>query len=240
MKGIAAVVLGLLLSVGSYGQVVKIGKKEFGYFYLGPKLGIALSKISNATASFGGTSKFRTGFELGVVGKLGINEKWAVQPELTFVQKGVRVESGSFESKYKTSYIGIPVLAQYSLMAVGVTRFHLNGGGYVNVRTGGTAVFTDAASGQTYESTLSNSGWRRMDYGFAIGGGAEWPRKLGTWVFDLRYDYSFMDVHPDDSEFNSNRTISFSIIYLYDFVDLYKRLKNRQKGTQQSTSEEGA
>lgn len=239
MKGIIAVLISLIISSGLYAQMIKIGKKEFGYFYLGPKLGLAMSKISNTSSSFGGTSKFRTGFELGVSGKLGINEKWALQPELMFIQKGVKVESGSFESKFKTSYIGIPILAQYSLMAVGVTRLHVEGGGFVNVRTGGTAVFTDAVSGQSYESSLTNSGWRTMDYGFAFGAGAEWPRKLGTWVFDLRYDYSFMDVHKDDSEFNSNRTLGFSLIYLYDFVDLYKRLSNKQKSKSEEAAPEG-
>jgi hypothetical protein len=229
MKGIVTFLLSFLISWGSYGQLVTIGKKEFGYFYFGPKVGLTLSKISNTSNSLGGSSVFRTGFELGVSGKLGINEKWALQPELMFVKKGVTVESGIFESNYKTSYIGIPILVQYSLMSIGVTRIHLEGGGVVNVRTSGTAELNSAAVGQSYEVNLDNSSWRSMDYGVVIGAGAEWPRKLGIWVFELHYDYGFMDVYKDDSEFNANRTVGFSLIYLYDFIDFYKRLSGNLK-----------
>lgn len=110
--------------------MLKIGGHEFGYLYVGPKVGVAFSKLSNSDAFAGtGDTKFRTGLHLGVVGKLGITERWSIQPELTFMQKGVRVKTGPIESNFKTSYIGIPILAKYSLIALGFTKIHAMGGG---------------------------------------------------------------------------------------------------------------
>jgi len=219
----------VLLSLATNAQVLKIGGREFGYLYVGPKVGVAFSKLSNfdGFAGSGGDVKFRTGLQLGVVGKLGITERWSIQPELTFMQKGVKVETGPMESNFKTSYIGIPVLAKYSLLAIGFAKIHLTGGVYTSIRTGGEVVTKDP--GSTFTQSLDNSGWRRQDYGMAIGGGAELPKKYGIWVLDFRYDYSFTDMHKTDNVRNSNRTIGVSIIYLYDFVDLYKRIrKNKQ------------
>ena len=98
---------------------------------------------------------------------------------------------------------------------------------YTNVRTGGEVEFKDP--GGTSTQKLDNSGWRRMDYGMAIGAGAEFQNKYGLWVVDVRYDYSFTDMHKTDNVRNSNRSIGVSVIYLYDFVDLYKRIKDKKK-----------
>lgn len=219
----------VLLSLAANAQMLKIGGHEFGYLYVGPKVGVAFSKLSNSDGFVGGGDvKFRTGLQLGAVGKLGISERWSIQPELTFMQKGVKVETGPIESKFKTSYIGIPILAKYSLLAIGFAKIHLTGGVYTSIRTGGEVEFKDL--GGTSTQDLNNSGWRRVDYGMAVGGGAELPNKYGIWVIDFRYDYSFTDMHKTDNVRNSNRTIGISITYLYDFVDLYKRIrKNKQE-----------
>ena len=227
-----------LVSVTASAQMMKIGGYEFGYVYAGPKVGLGFSKISNADKSFGGDVKYRTGMELGLVGKFGITDRLAIQPEVTFLQRGVKTENNGFEGKYKVSYLSIPILAKYTLKAFGFGKIHLTGGVYSSVRTGGEVEYKDAAGG-TYSENLDNSGWRRMDYGMTVGAGAEWPRKYGTWVFDLRYDYSVVDVHSSDNTYNSNRTIGVSVTYLYDFVDLYYRIKNKKKQHQESAPATG-
>lgn len=217
-----------LVSITASAQMLKIGGREFGYVYVGPKAGIAFSKLSNADGFGGnGDTKFRTGFQFGVVGKFGITDRWAIQPEIVFMQKGVKVETGPIESKFKTSYVNVPILAKYSLLALGFTKIHATGGVYSSIRTGGEVEFKDP--GGTFTQDLDNSGWRRMDYGMAIGAGAEFRNKYGLWVVDVRYDYSFTDMHKTDNVRNSNRTIGVSVTYLYDFVDLYYRIKNKKK-----------
>lgn len=230
MKKILVISFLLLFSVVANAQLFTVFGKEVGFVYAGPKIGCAFSRISNADESFGTGNpdvKFRTGLQLGVVGKFSFTPKFSIQPELMFVQKGVKIEAGGATAKYKTGYIGIPVIAKYALTQVGVTKIHIDGGIYSNVRTGGKLEL-ELANGQTSTTDLSNSGWRRMDYGFAIGGGFEYEREKGIWVFDLRFDKSFMDVHKDDATFNSNSTFGVSLTYLFDFVDLYKRMKDKK------------
>ncbi|SDB96106.1 porin family protein [Williamwhitmania taraxaci] len=230
MRTIILVVTFCFASLTMSAQVLKIGNREFGFVYAGPKIGLGFSRISNADESFGGSEvKFRTGLELGIVGKIGITDRLSIQPELTFLQRGVKTDNNGFESKYKVSYLSIPVLAKYSLKALGFAKIHAIGGVYSSVRTGGEVEFKDAAGTSTQK--LDNSGWRRMDYGFSVGVGAELPKTKGTWVFDIRYDYSIMDVHKSDDTYNSNRTIGASVTYLFDFVDLYKRMKDTKKKT---------
>lgn len=217
-----------LVSLAASSQVMTIKGREFGFMYAGPKVGLGFSRISNADKSFGGGDvKFRTGMELGIVGKFGITDRLSIQPEITFMQRGVQTDNNGFESKFKVSYLNIPVLAKYSLKALGFAKIHALGGVYSSVRTGGEVEFKDP--GGTFTQKLDDSGWRRMDYGFAIGAGAELPRKNGTWVFDVRYDYSIVDVHKSDNTYNSNKTIGISVTYLYDFVDLYKRMRDKKK-----------
>jgi len=228
MKRIVIVFSVFLISLAANAQMLKIGGYEFGYVYVGPKAGVAFSKLSNSDAFAGtGDTKFRTGFQFGVVGKFGITSRWSIQPEVTFMQKGVKVETGPIESKFKTSYVNVPILAKYSLIALGFTKIHAMGGVYSSVRTGGEVEYKDPAG--TFTQDLDNSGWRRMDYGMAIGAGAEFQNKYGLWVIDARYDYSFTDMHKTDNVRNSNRTIGVSVTYLYDFVDLYYRIKNKKK-----------
>jgi len=231
MKKLFILPLLLLFVTTANAQLFKIFGQEVGYIYVGPKIGGTFSKMSNADESFtfgSSTIKYRSGFQFGVAAKIGITTRFSFQPELMFFQKGVGYDIAGGTGKIKTSYIGIPVLAKFALAQVGVVKFHIDGGVYTNVRTGGEMVF-EPATGATQTSTLSNTGWRRMDYGLALGCGFEYPREKGTWVFDLRYDYSFVDAHVSDNTFNSNSTFGVSATYLFDVVDFFYRLKNKNK-----------
>jgi hypothetical protein len=233
MKKILIVSALLIFSAAANAQLFKVFGKEIGFVYAGPKIGGIFSRISNFDEpAFPGADKpdvkFRTGFQFGIVGKFSITPKLSIQPEIAFLQKGLKTEVSGATSKYKTGYIGIPVIAKYALTQFGDIKIHVEGGVFSNVRTSGKYEFTDV-TGQTTEGDLNNDGWRRMDYGFVIGGGFEYELDKGIILFDLRYDQSFMDVHISDATFNSNRSIGFSVAYLFDFVDLYKSMKEKKK-----------
>jgi len=232
MKKLLIIPVLLLFTMAANAQMFTILGKEIGFVYLGPKIGSVFSSMSNAESSFSfgeTTVKTRTGFQFGFVGKFSLTPNFSIQPEVTFYQKGVKYETTGASSKIKTGYIGIPIIAKYALAKIGVVKIHLAGGAYSNIRTGGTwevesATFSDS-------QPLDNAGWKRMDYGFAIGGGFEYEQEKGIWAFDIRYDQSFVDVHKSDPEFNSNRSIGLTVTYLFDFVDLYKRMKEKKKKT---------
>jgi len=230
MKKVLIIPFLLLFTFTSNAQLFKIFGQEIGYLFVGPKFGGAFSKMSNADESFtGGTdAKFRSGFQFGVAAKFGISSRFSVQPELMFFQKGLAYDVTGGSGKLKTSYIGIPVLAKFALAQIGVVKVHVDGGVYSNVRTGGEFVY-DPDTGPTQTSPINDDGWRRMDYGLALGGGFEYPREKGTWVIDLRYDYSIVDAHKSDATFNSNSTFGISATYLFDVFDFINRMKNKKK-----------
>ncbi|MHC1705566.1 MAG: porin family protein [Tenuifilaceae bacterium] len=234
MKKVLIIPFLLLFALTSNAQLFKIFGQEVGYIYVGPKFGGTFSKMSNADESFtfpgaSSTIKYKSGLQFGIAGKFGFTSRFSIQPEIMFFQKGVSYDITAGTGKYKTSYIGIPILAKFALAQVGIIKFHIDGGVYSNVRTGGESTFEDAATGQTSTYTLDNAGWRRMDYGVMLGGGFEYPREKGTWVFDLRYDYSFVDAHISDATYNSNSTFGISATYLFDVVDFFFRMKNKKK-----------
>lgn len=221
----------LLFASGANAQLFKLFGQDIGYIYAGPKVGGAFSKMTNTEKSFTtnnkGDVKYRTGFQFGIVNKIGITSKFSIQPEFIFCQKGVQVKSNGVTSKYKTSYIGIPILAKYALAQVGVVKIHVNGGVYANARTSGEVEWKDP--GGTSSQPLDKTGWRRLDYGFALGGGFEYQKEKGIWVFDIRYDFSVVDAHKSDATFNSNKTFGISVSYLFDFVDLYFKATDKKK-----------
>jgi hypothetical protein len=197
-----------------------------GFVYVGPKVGMNLSQISNWTALTGTENSFRYGYQFGAVGELGFTNRFSVDGELTFISKGHKQTFEGGSSKYNVSYLGIPLLAKYSFKILGVSKIYAKGGTFANVRTGGdyTTVYDE---GETFVEDLDSEGWRRVDWGLSIGAGAEFDADYGIWGIDLRYDQSFFDVHKSDAVKNRNRVIAVSITYKYDFVDLMLRLRKK-------------
>lgn len=235
MKKLSSIMIFLLFVFTSQAQLFTIFGKEIGFVYVGPKVGGVLAKISESESSFGAEKVlYKPGVQLGIVGKIGITNRFAIQPEINFYQKGVKTEFTGGDGKFKTNYIGIPLLAKFALAKIGVVNIHIDGGVYSNVRVSGEAEW-NYDTGETYTSELDNESWRRVDYGFAIGGGFEYPLDKGIWVFDLRYDYSFMDIHTSDNTFNSNRSLGVTVTYLFDLVDFYFKMKNKNSTDAQQT-----
>jgi len=125
MKRLLIIPVLLLFTIAANAQLFKVFGQEVGFIYAGPKVGGALSKMTNAESSFsfGSTDvQYRTGLQFGIVGKFGFTSRFSVQPELSFYQKGVTIESAGTTSKYKTGYISIPVLAKFALAKIGVAK----------------------------------------------------------------------------------------------------------------------
>lgn len=226
MKKLYSIVFLLLIYGTTYSQLFKIAGQDVGFVYVGPKVGMNLSQISNWTTFTGTENTFRYGYQLGVVGELGFTNRFSVDGELTFISKGHKQTSDFSDQTYKVSYLGIPLLAKYSFKILGMSKVYAKGGTFANVRTGGTFT-SEFETGETFEETLSSDGWRRVDWGLSIGAGAEFEADFGIWGIDLRYDQSFFDVHTSDPEKNRNRVIAVSITYKYDLVDLMLRLRKK-------------
>ncbi len=212
----------LLFSVATNAQLFTIFGQEVGFIYVGPKIGGTYSKISNFSDMFPTFTKYRYGYQLGAVGEFGFTSKFSIQTEVEFVAKGAK---SSADQRIKMNYIGIPILAKYCFKALGLKKIYAMGGTFQDIRTKGEWV----DPGQT--SSPLGGGFKKYDWGFSFGAGAEYPTKNGIWALDFRYNLGMTDLHDDVGESFKTRSRSFgiSLSYKLNLVDLFSKLKNKNK-----------
>lgn len=138
---------------------------------------------------------------------LPLGDAVAIQPELLFVQKGAENTATILGQEITTdltyNYLDIPLLLRLSL---GDTHgeglgIYVNGGAYVGYAFNGKITtsspnFPDTETDVTFGDEDDQ---RRIDYGFALGGGLT----LGNLFFDLRYTHGTNNILDDDAN-NSN------------------------------------
>lgn len=228
MKKILFTAFFLAINFSLFAQLFNIAGHEIGFVYVGPKIGMNFSSITNWT-EFGTTeNKRHIGYQIGALGEFGFTNRFSIDTELIFISKGQKQTFTGGESSLNVKYLGIPLLAKISFNLMGLSKVYAKGGTFTNIRTGGSYVST-YDSGQTSEEPLNNDGWTRVDWGLSLGCGAEYPTDYGIWGLDLRYDLGIVDVHKSDPEKNRNSTFGFTLVYKYDLVDLMLRLRKKNQ-----------
>jgi hypothetical protein len=218
----------LLFSVATNAQLFNVFGHEVGFIYIGPKVGGTFSTISNFSDMSGNSTQYRMAYQLGAVGEFGFTSKFSFQTELLFYSRGTKMDAAS--SKIKMNYIGIPLLAKYAFKAFGLTKIYAMGGTFTDIRTKGVEEYA-AVGAQPAMTVDLPDGFKKYDWGLAFGAGAEYPTKSGIWALDFRYNLGLTDI--TDSSLGSTKTKSrsfgLSLTYKLDLVDLFSKLKNRNK-----------
>jgi len=225
----------LLMFTNSEAQLFNVFGHDVGFIYVGPKVGMSMSKLSNWDVA-GLDNKFKYGYDFGIVGEFGFTNRFSINAEVNFVSKGIKQETDGFSSELKVNYIGIPLLAKLSFNALGLKKVYAMGGTYQNIRTGGEFKMKSGTFTQT--ESLIDSSWTRADWGLVFAVGAEYPTQYGIWALDIRYSQGFVDIHKSDDVKSRNQSIGFTLIYKYDLVDLLFKLK-KNKSTK-NTSDDAA
>jgi hypothetical protein len=120
------------------------------------KEGFTLSRLSisndlDPDLGFDSKTKSKVGFTAGVGFNLPISDKFSIQPELNFVQKGVRIESTvikhflidvtySVNNRMTINYLELPVLAKVSFGSN--KNFFLNAGPSIGIGLNGKSEIT--------------------------------------------------------------------------------------------------
>ena len=223
MKKLFCIPVMLLFAITSNAQVFKIFGQDCGFIYVGPKIGGTYSKISNYSDWSGTEAKSKLGYQIGGVGEFGFTDNFSIQTELLFYAKGTKFDD--VDGQLKMNYLGIPLLAKYAFKVVGLTKIYAMGGTFTEVRTKGEWV---DPGGTTSEL---GSGFKKYDWGFSFGCGAEYPTDKGIWGLDLRYNLGMTDLHDDagDNTKTRSRSFGFALTYKYDLTKLFP--KNRKKET---------
>lgn len=221
----------LLFSVATNAQLFTVFGKEVGFIYIGPKVGGTFSTISNFSDMSGNSTQYRMAYQLGAVGEFGFTSKFSFQTELLFYSRGTKMDDAS--SKIKMNYIGIPLLAKYAFSAFGLTKIYAMGGTFTDIRTKGVEEY-EAVGAQPGMTVDLPTGFKKYDWGLAFGAGAEYPTKSGIWALDFRYNLGLTDI--TDSSLGSiktkSRSFGLSLTYKLNLVDLFSKLKNKNKNNE--------
>ena len=180
---------------------------EFGF-----KTGLVVSNTHGDSLSgdFGGVSvsqKSRTGFFGDVFVSCRIAKQLAVQPEIQYVQKGVKFEGSqdlmgstlTVKGGISIPYVEVPLLLKFLVPASGSTKPSLYAGPAFGFKTstgltasadwGGTSVPITSADLDPIRQQIDQS-LKKTDVSLAFGGSVD----IGHLVFDLRYTLGLTNI----------------------------------------------
>ena len=173
---------------------------------LGVKGGVSLASqpTTDEEGDDAGLKSF-TGIVAGVFATFRIASWLDLQPEALYAMKGARFDEDGVTATSQVDYFEVPVLARFSRRG-GRIGYYAAGGPYTAVRL--RAVARTKFGGATEELDISEQ-VERVDFGLALGGGAE----MGSLVFDGRYTHGLKDIDKDRSDGVkvTNRAVSITI-----------------------------
>jgi len=181
---------------------------------IGIKGGLNFTNISqpDLIGSTGLDFKGITGANFGLLAEIGINDHFAIQPELNYSQKGFKIEEGldlelfnipvplGGKAITKLNYIETPILAKAKFgnakvqgyVAAGPLFSYASGGRF---KTQAKVLLVDIPLTDT-KLDLDALGFERFDIGATIGTGIQInTATAGSFFADIRYNKGFRDVY---------------------------------------------
>ncbi|HET8808651.1 MAG TPA: porin family protein [Flavobacteriaceae bacterium] len=139
----------------------------------------------------------RTGFHAGFVIEMPVNDRFSIQPEILYSNKGFTSEGTiagtDYEAEYKMDYIDIPIMAKIYL---------LNG---LNLQVGpqiGFRINEEVEYNTDLGDAVDEFDSDENDIGFGIGAGLGYKFASGFFI-QGRYNYGFTEIYPDSESHNS-------------------------------------
>jgi hypothetical protein len=178
-------------------------KAEYGI-----KAGIEMSKMSNIDEETGVSYKSLLGFRAGLFYGYEFSKGLFIQPEIYFVQKGLKTAADGVYLTVKDiiNYIEIPLLLKYRLSEGNLTP---------SIFVGPFAAFRISAKEKINDASIDTKDLvKSFDYGLT--GGFEFAYNMGETsklLFDLRYNLGLGKVSniPGDTKPGKNRGFSAMI-----------------------------
>ena len=236
------------LLIGAFLLSVAFAQTTFGQVGIGIKGGLNLSGISGADDQLKNQGNSETadvnkpGFHGGLVFKFGITEKFAIQPEVLFSQKGGKT---TFKNTYVSNtgtvtaeghnitsynYLEVPILLKLTL-GDGDFKYFINAGPSLGYLVGGQTKYKVTGVEETSkdinleEETIGTYKVRnnRFDVGVAAGLGVSLDAGPGSVFLEARYVAGFSDIRKVTSGTEPNhvktmnRNTMISLGYMFKF-----------------------
>ncbi|MDR2221921.1 MAG: PorT family protein [Flavobacteriaceae bacterium] len=221
----------IVLSVLAIGAFAFTANAQTPDIKLGAKAGVNFSNLSNLNSNEDGieiSSSMKTGFHIGVLAEIFINEKFSIQPELLYSTQGAKNKIS--ESDYgvavnvntftKIDYINVPIMAKYYV----IDGLSIQAGPQIGFLTsaktkldsfsisGTNANITDDDIKEAYglNDDLKKD-TKSVDFGVNFGAGYELPMGL---FFDARYNLGLTKVNKGDNKVK-NGVFQLSVGYKF-------------------------
>lgn len=175
---------------------------------IGAKAGLNISNVSDID-----DSKSKTGFHVGAVAEIFINEKFSIQPELLYSTQGAKAsqketfmgQTFKLESTLKLDYINIPIMAKYYI----IDGLSVQAGPQIGFLV--KAETKDKFQGES-ETTNVKSETQKVDFGLNFGAGYELPMGL---FFDARYNLGLTKINKEGDNSLKNGVFQISVGYKF-------------------------
>ncbi|WP_162055987.1 porin family protein [Pontibacter pamirensis] len=186
---------------------------------VGPRLGATFSTMNYSgedAEDYNEAVKSVAGMQIGGVANIMINELFSIQPELLYVQKGLKMEEDGATYKQKLNYLEVPVLAKVSFGAEQLQGFVTAGPSVGYWLSGKERMEYDGEKeSDDYEFGDEDN---RTELGANFGVGVAYKVGAGAVNFDVRYGFGLSSLYEtsegDDSKVK-NRVLGVSLAYLF-------------------------
>jgi hypothetical protein len=155
-------------------------------------------------------------FGVGGFVAFNIQEKFNIQGELLYNQKGFKMSGTTYGYAYTAtqtfSYLDINVLAKYNIQVEGNIEPFIFAGPNLGILLSSNSHIEVAGNSSDNDIKSSMSG---ADFGLIIGAGISFKVGTGAILFDVRYDLGLANINATSTVSNTNQV--FSITAGYEF-----------------------
>jgi outer membrane protein W len=183
----------LFLSVVSIVALTSAFAAHAGRTTFGVKAGLHVSNASGTPEGWNESIKWKTGLTGGLFLNYALSERFSLQPELLFTQKGFgsTLIEDIVDLTVSLDYFELPVLAKYKFSPEKKFR---------------PAIFAGPSFAYCFGSELTISTWifsgdidfssltHTTDFGIIAGGGFDYAVSGGVLILDARFSYGFTHV----------------------------------------------
>lgn len=174
-------------------------------------------------ATFGGDNigdiKSKTGFHVGALVEIPVNERFWVQPEILYTAQGAKVEAEyagpinpiTATTTFQLDYIQVPIMGKYYV----IEGLAIEAGPQVAFLVKSTGEFETTIAGVNVKEEMDlDDGISKID--FSLGVGASYRLDMGVF-FGARYNFGLTNIYKDSDSDSKNQNRVFQISAGYSF-----------------------